>query len=119
MSAPLEQQQDRVRTGVVSLAGLGAVVVIVVVALIAWALVEPPAATVHPSTSPSPLESTLFEASYEDVRAAGLERLTRYEWVDRARGIVRIPVERAIDAVVADPGLIDMAATPSATQVRR
>jgi hypothetical protein len=119
MSAPVEQERDRVRAGAVSLAGLGAVIIIVAVALISWARVEAPAATAHPASSPSPLESTLFEAGSADVHAAGRERLERYEWVDRARGIVRIPVERAIDAVVDDPALIDMAATAPTNQVRR
>jgi hypothetical protein len=40
------------------------------------------------------------------VRAAGEARLERYEWVDRRAGVVRIPIGRAIDAVVADPSLI-------------
>ena len=34
------------------------------------------------------------------LEAAQLERLGRYAWVDRERGIVTIPVERAMDLVV-------------------
>jgi hypothetical protein len=37
----------------------------------------------------------------EQWRAAKRKRLEGYGWVDRARGLVHIPVEKAIDQVVA------------------
>jgi hypothetical protein len=57
---------------------------------------------------PSPLERGPIETATagEQIRAAGAERLERTEWVDRGAQIVRIPIDRAIDAVVADPRLI-------------
>lgn len=37
------------------------------------------------------------------VRAQQLELLNSYGWVDREKGLVRIPIDRAMELVVADP----------------
>ena len=66
-------------------------------------------------TSPSPLAATrapftgprLQVAPPKDMKqtkAAELAVLESYDWVDRERGTVRIPIERAID-LLADRGL--------------
>jgi hypothetical protein len=62
----------------------------------------------------SPLKRGLIDRASEgaDVRAAGEHELERTDWVDHAAGVVRIPIEAASDAVVADPKLIT--AQPSA-----
>jgi hypothetical protein len=74
---------------------------------IAWLLVAP-APAARPAAAASTLERGPIEtaASGEQIRAAGAQRLGRTEWVDRSAQIVRIPIDRAIDAVVADPRLI-------------
>ncbi len=38
----------------------------------------------------------------EEVDAAAAERLAGYGWVDKAKGIVHIPVDRAIELVLRD-----------------
>jgi len=37
------------------------------------------------------------------VEAAQLDQLREYRWVDRERGIVTIPIERAMELVIAEP----------------
>jgi hypothetical protein len=37
------------------------------------------------------------------VRAQQLEVLNSYGWVDREKGVVRIPIDRAMEMVIADP----------------
>jgi hypothetical protein len=94
--------------GVVWLVGLGGAAITAILIAIAWLLVRPPPAAAPPATTASPLERTLFDRATggSDVRAAGEARLWRYAWVDRQARVVRIPIDRAIDAVVADPGLL-------------
>ena len=36
------------------------------------------------------------------ARAAQAERLASYAWVDREKGVVRVPIERAIELVLRD-----------------
>lgn len=47
------------------------------------------------------IEQTLIETDRtgQVLTAAARERLSRYEWVDRDAGTVRIPVDRAFDLV--------------------
>lgn len=104
----LRQESERIHAGVIWAVGLGCTAVTALLVAIAWLLVVPPPAAEHPPGQPSPLERRLFERATggSEVRAAGEQRLERYAWVDRRTGVVRIPIGRAIDAVVADPGLI-------------
>lgn len=121
MSAPLEQQPDHVRTRAVSLVGVGVVVIIVALVAVAWVVVVPPSAATHPPEHGSPLEHELFDHATggDDVRAAGAQRLERYEWVDRGARIVRIPIDRAIEAVVANPALIGARPSPTTGEAPR
>ncbi len=50
------------------------------------------------------IEQTLIEheARGVDERRVEEERLHRYGWVDRARGVAHIPIEEAMDMVVAE-----------------
>jgi len=107
MSAPLEQQPDQIRLRVISLVGVGLVAIIVALVVLAWTAVVPSAAG-RPPERASSLEHGLYDQATggDDVRASGARRLERYEWIDRAARIVRIPIDRAIDAVVANPALI-------------
>jgi len=102
------QEPEHVRTGVIWLVGLGVLVISAALVVIAWWLVVPPPAARHPVAGPSPLEHEVFDRATggDDARAAGDRRLERTEWIDRRAGVVRIPIDRAIDAVVADPRLI-------------
>lgn len=95
-------QPEDIRTGVIWLIALGVAAITAVCVVIAWHLIEPSPA--FSTLAPTTLEHGLIEETrWVDVGAREIERT---EWVDRAARIVRIPIEAAIDAVVADPGLI-------------
>lgn len=107
MAEPVVMQEaEHVRTGAVWLIAVAVVVISAVLVAIAWWLVRPPA--MSRAAAPSTLERGLIEQATGgiDARAAGAARLERYEWVDRKARIVHIPIDRAIDAVVANPDLI-------------
>jgi len=103
----IQQAAEGVRARAVWSVATGVIVVGAVLVVIAWWLVvAPPAA--EPAAAASPLEHELFDRTTEaaSVHAAGAARLERYGWVDREAGVARIPIDRAIDAIVADPRLI-------------
>lgn len=62
---------------------------------------------------PTPRLQTDPKADLERLRAAERERLETYGWVDRGRGIVRIPVDRAMQ-LVSRRGLPDWPAPATA-----
>lgn len=108
----IPQEPEGVRPGAIWSVAIGVIALGAVLVMIAWCLVVPsPTGAAAPT---SPLEHGLIERATagDEVRAAGEHRLGRTEWVDRRAGTVRIPIDRAIDAVVADPRLIG--AAPSA-----
>ena len=104
---PDAQAPEGISTRAIGLVAGALVAVSAGLVAIAWLLVAPPP-TARPASVPSPLERDPIEtaAGGAQIRAAGTERLDRTEWVDRGAQIVRIPIDRAIDAVVADPRLI-------------
>lgn len=51
-----------------------------------------------------------------DLRAADQTALTTYGWNDKSRGIVRIPVDRAMELVVPELNARAAKGTPSQTQ---
>lgn len=107
MEPSIQQEAEGVRAGAIWSVAAGVIVVGAVLVVIAWWLVvAPPAA--EPAAATSPLDHELFDLTTEaaSVHAAGAARLERYEWIDREAGVARIPIDRAIDAIVADPRLI-------------
>ena len=54
---------------------------------------------------PARLDTELFQDQTEAERAkvAAAERLKQYGWVDRARGIIHIPIDVAIEQYLARP----------------
>jgi hypothetical protein len=67
---------------------------------------NPPTGLATPSVPPTPAEPRLEEepgAQLREVRAAEDAVLTSTAWVDRQAGVARIPIDRAIDLVAADP----------------
>src|SRR5277367_6378199 len=51
-------------------------------------------------TRPAPIEAdraALRAKTLADLRAANVEALTTYGWVDQGKGIVRLPIERAME----------------------
>ncbi len=69
-----------------------------------------PPPPVHASPQIGIVEQTLIGATRRglDERAKQKDALTRFGWVDRKRGIVRIPIDRAMDLVV-DPAFASRA----------
>ncbi|HEY0481147.1 MAG TPA: hypothetical protein VGD37_26710 [Kofleriaceae bacterium] len=104
----ISQEPERLRPGALWTIGVAIVVITAGLVAIAWWLVLPPSAAERAAAAPSPLERVLFDRANagDDVRAAGERRLEGYDWIDRRAGVIRIPIDRAIDAVVADPRLI-------------
>ena len=49
---------------------------------------------------PPPLLQAQPALDYQKYQREQLERLEQYGWVDRGRGVVRIPIDRAIDLVL-------------------
>lgn len=105
--APPLQDAEGLRPRAIWWVGIGIVAVGAALVLIAWWLVAPPA-SFEPAARASTLEHGLIEhaSGGPDLHAAGAQALERTQWVDRKAGTVRIPIDRAIDAVVADPRLI-------------
>jgi hypothetical protein len=101
------REDDRTRTGLAGLTGLALVGVIAASVLVTWLLVKPAPAGRAPSAA-SPLEDTFFEVQRagDHARGTGTARLESYAWLDRGAGIARIPIDQAIDAVLADPSLL-------------
>ncbi len=104
----VEQEDERIRPRVIALVGLGVVTVTAVLVGVAWLFVVPSPPETQPNHA-STLEHGLFDCTDggADRDAGGVHRLDVYRWVDRPAHLARIPIDRAIDAVVADPRLLD------------
>lgn len=51
---------------------------------------------------PAPRLQVTPSQDLESIRAAEIDRLSSYGWVDRRAGTVRIPIDRAIDLIAAE-----------------
>lgn len=98
---PIDQEPDRVPRRVLAQSAIviGAGIVASIFATLL--LIAPYAGEiVRPSEKvPGPLDTGLFMVPTEGERErqAAEERLRSYGWVDRARGIVHVPIEVAIE----------------------
>ena len=63
-----------------------------------------PVAEALPREPPEPRLQTAPSRDLETLRAEEDARLRGYGWVDRRAGVVRIPIERAIELTVAEAG---------------
>jgi len=108
MTEPGFQAPEGISPRAIWAVAVGVVVVSAALIAIAWLLVVPPPAAARPVAAPSPLEHGLIDHAEGGaaLRAGGERELTQYRWVDRKARVVRIPIDRAIDAVAADPRLI-------------
>jgi len=116
--APVRQENDVVRTKPVLAALVGALLLAGGSVLWGWlqlrADVARRAARRPPAVRPAPVGQaavggvlqTLIgvDSSAETTAAGQRERLASWGWVDRERGIVRIPIEAAMRALVEDAG---------------
>jgi hypothetical protein len=68
----------------------------------------PPASTTTPPSALPPEPNLMFNQSESvnlgDIRALEDKEINSYGWVDQAHGVVRIPIDRAMD-IVAQRGL--------------
>jgi hypothetical protein len=95
-------ERDHVRGPVFWVTGAVAIVVTIVATFVASALLR--AWTHGPSAAPRTTITEndsliLWTRPGLDQRAAAKESLRHYGWVDRSRGIARIPIDRAMDLV--------------------
>lgn len=113
-SFPVRQAPDRVRTRTIVLVAIvGVLVTVLASAVPGWMLerrgqfhLDAPTRAADLPVAPREidlLDQTLLEgadAAASSPRAAQRRRLERYGFVDRERGVVHIPIERAMDLVV-------------------
>lgn len=98
---------EALRTRTIWFVGMAIVLFILGATGVSWLFVRVP--TVSPAAArPSSLEHGLIEQARGGARSreAGARSLERSDWIDRGAGTVRIPIDRAIAAAVADPSLI-------------
>jgi hypothetical protein len=103
--APTEE--DRISTGPILWVGIGSLVVFFFASLAATSYLglkvgERPALPIPPEVGQSKIglvEQQLFEVSRrgEGERKAKLDRLGSWGWADRERGILHMPIERAME----------------------
>jgi hypothetical protein len=104
-------EEDRVSTPVIVWVGVGALVIFFLGSLAATGYLrmkqgERPAIPIPPEVGQSKIgmvEQQPFDLAVrgERDRTARLRRLESYGWVDRPAGIARMPIEKAMELVVA------------------
>lgn len=98
----LHYHHDLSRGGVPRRYGVTAVVavlvVLVAVSIAALRFTGSPSAT----QKEDDLRSTERAKNLSELQAADQAALTSYGWNDRAKGVVRIPIDRAMDLVIAE-----------------
>lgn len=108
MTNDLLQRSAQFRSRAVLVVGLTGIAITAGLVVVAWLFVVPAAIPQRIPAHASALENVLFEHANggAEAEASGVRELGIVQWVDRDKHIVRIPLERAIDAVVANPRLI-------------
>ena len=103
----LPREPEGLRSRTIWLVAAATFAIALALTAIAWLLVVVPHGS-PAASQPSSLRHDLIDTASDgaDARAAAARALDRYDWIDRRAGIVHIPIDQAIDAVVADPALI-------------
>ncbi|HEY5573714.1 MAG TPA: cytochrome c, partial [Anaerolineales bacterium] len=84
------------------------------------ALISPPARSPRPTAilPPEPRLQAAPRIEFQEMKATQMARLNNYSWIDEEAGIVRIPIERAMQLVaergfmITTPGAPGVAGTP-------
>jgi hypothetical protein len=114
----VRQEEDLLPGRMITLAALFAVVLTLILAAWARTLLGSTERELRPSgkfperSLPAPnevsaIEQHVFTAAATEgagQKQAAERRLSSYGWVDRGRGVVHVPIERAIDLYVAEEG---------------
>ncbi len=102
------QEPDQPRMRAIAIVALGVIAIATALVLVAWWFVTPAPLPTRPPAADTSLEHGLFDRATggADAVTRGAARLQTYRWIDRAHHLAQIPIDRAIDAVVADPQLI-------------
>jgi hypothetical protein len=105
----VRSEEDRISTPMIVIVGVASLVVFFLAGLAASSYLQVRQGERGPLPIPPEVgrskigvvEQQLFELSVrgERDRAARLEKLRSYGWVDRAGGVAHIPIERAMDLV--------------------
>jgi len=105
----VRSEEDRISTGRILLVGIGSLVLfffasMAAVAYLSFRQGERPALPIPPELGSSKIgivEQQLFDLSQrgDRDRAARLERLGSYGWVDRPAGVVHMPIGHAMELV--------------------
>lgn len=106
----VRSEEDRISTGSILFVGVASLVLFLLASGAAVAYLrmrqgERPPVPIPPEIGQSKIgmvEQQLFEVAVrgERDRAARLERLRSYGWVDRAAGVAHMPIDRAMALVV-------------------
>jgi hypothetical protein len=97
-----EPASVRVRVIAAGMAGALAVIVAAVLGLYGfYRAAAPTASFVPPRNFPAPRLQTQNDALREPAIAQQQARLRAYAWIDRSRGVVQIPIDRAMALIVA------------------
>lgn len=112
---PVRQMQDRVhKRAIVIIAAVGVLITVAASAVPAWILerrslfwLDAPVRASNLPVTPREIglpDQTLLESQATESRSREKQRqrLERYGWIDRERGLVHIPIERAMTLLVAE-----------------
>ena len=94
--APGYETKDASAVGLITF-GIGLIVSLIVVQLLMFWFYHLFLAE-RPRRIPERVDSNIYQ-QLRDLHVEEKEALTRYGWVDRKAGVVRIPIDRAIDLV--------------------
>lgn len=100
-TAHTEPDKIRALTVLAATIGFAAFAGICIVGLLAYyyALIGP-GLYVPPQPFPAPQLQTTPLSDFEKLQSVQLARIERYGWIDQSKGLLRIPIERAMEIVV-------------------
>ena len=124
---PVEQQPDVVSGRIVTRVLFAAIVIAVISVVIEGVMLKEQRGTIGARDSSPAVAPTQIQAIHQtpiererhglELREAQQKTLEKYGWVDRERGLARIPIDRAIDLVVtqssAAPPVVPAGPAPS------
>lgn len=99
----LQTEPDRIRAMPILATVIGFVIfagICIWLLLAYYHLIVGPGLYVPPRSFPAPQLQTTPLSDLEKLQAAQLARIERYGWIDQSKGILRVPIQRAMEIVV-------------------